>query len=175
MRGKMRKEGNHELFVTSNGNQILNLKNSGFYALVEGQKGDIIIFSDSDHEKEKTISSGKFYYVDFKNDPEFNDMPHLFLRNGNKFLELVLPEGLPNKSNKRKKLVRTRKPLPETIVLEHVKGRGDKGSLKKYQDKPEGLRSKTKEELYDMAREHNIKGRSKMSKENLVQKLSNKI
>jgi hypothetical protein len=35
-----------------------------------------------------------------------------------------------------------------------------------------GLNAKTKEELYDMAQEQNIEGRSKMSKEELVKALS---
>lgn len=172
MRGAFKKEGDYELFETTKGNQVLNLEDKNFYALVEGQKGDIIVYSDSDHKKKKSISKGKFYYVDFKNDPEFNDMPHLFMEDGKKFRELVLPEGLPTTKDKRRKLVRTSEKIPQQKVIDHVKGSGDKGSLKKYEKSPEGLRNKTKEELYELAKQQNLKGRSKMDKQSLVRKLS---
>lgn len=175
MRGKLKKEGNYELFRTTHGHEILNLKNKGYYALVEGQKGDLIVHSDSDHKKQKTISDGKYYYVDFKNDPEFQDMEHLFMEDGSQFRELVLPEGFPTKSDHQKKLVRTKDKLARQKVMEHVKGEGNKGTEKQYEDKKEGLRAKTKDELYDLAQKHNIEGRSEMDKEDLVKNLEKKM
>ena len=56
MRGKLKEEGKYELFKTTNGNEILNLDNDNFYALVKGQQGDIIVASDADHEKGKSLS-----------------------------------------------------------------------------------------------------------------------
>lgn len=175
MRGKLKKEGNYELFKTTKGHEILNLEDRDFYALVTGQQGDIIVHSDQDHKKQRTVSSGKFYYADFRNDPEFQDMPHLFMEDGSKFRELILPEGLPTKSDHQKKLVKTKERLSKDKVEEHVKGKGDKGSEKQYSDKKEGLRARTKEELYDLAQKHDIEGRSKMDKEELVNKLEGKV
>ena len=175
MRGKLKKEGKYDLFKTTNGNDILNLDDKKFYALVEGQKGDIIVHSDSDHKKEKSISKGKYFYADFDDDPEFQDMQHIFLEDGNKFRELILPEGLPTKSDVQKKLVRESRKLSEDKVLEHVKGKGNRGSEKQYQGEKEGLRNKTKDELYKLAKKHDIPNRSKMDKEELVKKLEGKV
>lgn len=175
MRGEMKKEGKYELFKTTHDHQILVLDDKYYYALVKGQKGDIIIGSDSDHKKDKSISSGKYYYADFDNDPKFKDMIHLFMEDGSKFREFILPEGLPKGSDYQKKLVRTDEKLSKSKVLEHVKGKGNKGDEEKYEGKIEGLRSKTKEELYDLAQKHDIKDRSKMDKEELVKNIKGKV
>ena len=175
MRGELKREGKYELFKTTHGHQILNLEDKDFYALVEGQKGDVIVHSDSDHQKDKTVSKGKFYYANFEDDPEFKDMLHLFMEDGKHYRELILPQGFPNKSNHQKKLVRTVEKLSEDKVMEHVKGKGNKGSEEQYEGKAEGLRNKTKEELYDLAQKHHIDGRSKMDKNELVKKLEGKV
>lgn len=174
MRGSIKIEGEGELFETTKGNQILNLDDDNFYALVEGQKGDIIVKSDSDHEKSRSISKGKFYYVDFEDDPEFQDMPHLFIEDENQYREFILPQGLPDSKDYQKKIIRSDKMVPEYKVKEHLEGKGDKGSEKQYSDKSEGLRNRTKEELYHLAQERKIKGRSKMNKKELIKSLMSK-
>ena len=174
MRGKLKNEGKYELFETTENHQILNLEDKNFYALVEGQKGDIIVHSDSDHKKQKTLSKGKFYYSDFKDDPAFKDMAHLFMEDGSKFRELILPEGFPTKSDTQKKLVRPKEKLSKQKVLDHVKGQGNKGDEEQYKGKAENLRNKTKKELYEMAKKQDIQGRSKMDKKELVKNLSSK-
>lgn len=147
MRGKVKKHGEYELFETTHGHQILKLDQKEWYALVEGQQGDIIVHSDSDHEKRKTIQKGEFYLADFKDDPEFKDMPHLFMQEGEHYTELILPNGLPTKSDHQRKLVRTDEKIGREKIREHIEGKGNKGSEKQYEDEPEGLRAKTKEEL----------------------------
>ncbi|MGB7786307.1 MAG: Rho termination factor N-terminal domain-containing protein [Salinimicrobium sp.] len=171
MRGKLKEEGNYELYKTNHGHDILNLDDENYFAFVEGDQGDVIIKSDSDHKKEKTVSRGKYYYADFKDDPEFKDMRHLFMEDGEKFSEIILPEGLPKESDYQKKLVRTDEKIPKDKVREHVKGKGNKGSEDQYEGKKEGLRNKSKEELYDKAQNQDIEGRSKMDKEELIKKL----
>lgn len=175
MRGEIKTEGKYELFRTTEEHTILNLNNELFFALVEGQKGEIIVKSDSDHKKKETIAEGNFHYIDFENDPEFQDMPHLFLKDNKEYRELILPEGLPDNQDKQKKLVRTEKKLKESTVWQQVKGRGNKGDEKQYSDKAEGLRTKTKEELYDLAQKYKIEGRSDMNKDELAQALEEKI
>ncbi|HET8809256.1 MAG TPA: hypothetical protein VFM65_03215 [Flavobacteriaceae bacterium] len=120
MKGELKREGKYELFKTSRGHQIINLGDE-YYALVKGQKGDIIVKSDADHEKDKTLFKGKYYYADFKNDPDFQDTPHLFLEDGDQFQEMILPEGFPEEKDYQKKLVRTEKKLSKEKVLRHVK------------------------------------------------------
>lgn len=171
MRGKLKEEGNYELYRTNHGHDILNLDDENYFAFVEGEQGDVIIKSDSDHKKEKTVSKGKYFYADFKDDPEFKDMRHLFMEDGEKFSEIILPEGLPKESDYQKKLVRTDEKIPKDKVKEHVKGKGNKGSEEQYEGKEEGLRNKTKEELYHKAQKQDIEGRSKMDREELIKKL----
>lgn len=175
MRGELKKEGKYELFKTTEDHEILNLDDKNYYALVKGQQGDIIVKSDSDHKKDKTISKGKFYYADFEDDPAFQDMEHLFMEDGDNFREIVLPQGFPTNKDKQKKLVRPDEKISKGKVMEHVKGKGDKGDEKQYKGKKENLRSKTKEELYDLAQKYNTKDRSKMEKEELVKKLEGKM
>lgn len=175
MRGKLKKEGSYDLFRTTKGHEILNLEDRNFYALVEGQQGDLIVHSDEDHKKQSSVSSGKYYYADFENDPEFRDVAHLFLEDKSKFRELILPQGLPTKSDHQKKLVRTKDKISRSKVEEHVKGKGNKGTEKQYSDRKEGLRARSKEELYELAKKHDISGRSKMNKEELVKKLQGKV
>lgn len=174
MRGKLQKHGHYELFKTTHGHQILNLDDKEWFAVVEGQRGDLMVHSDSDHEKEKTLGKGTFYLADFKDDPEFQDMPHLFMEKGDKFIEFILPNGLPTKSDHQKKLIRPDEQVPKDKVKEHVEGKGDVGNEKQYQDQPEGLRAKKKGELYEEAKKEGIEGRSKMDKEELVQHLKDK-
>lgn len=121
MKGELKKEGEYELFKTSRGHQILYLKDLGYYALVKGKKGEIIVKSDSDHEKDKTLSQGKFYYADFEGDEEFQDTPHVFMEDGEEFSEIILPEGFPQEKDYQKKLVRTDTKISRQKVLEHIR------------------------------------------------------
>lgn len=175
MRGKLKKEGDYELYKTTEGHQILKLDNKNYYALVKGQKGDIIVHSDSDHKKSKTLSKGNYYYADFEDDPAFENIAHLFMEDGTKYKEILLPEGLPTEKDIQKKLIRSSDKLSKAKVKSHVKGKGIKGDEKQYEDKAEGLRDKTKRELYEMAKKKEINGRSNMDKAELVKKLSEKL
>ncbi len=172
MRGKLENEGHYELFETTHGNQILNLNDKHFFAVVKGQRGDILVGTNEDHKKDKTLKEGHFYLSDFDDDPEFRDLPHLFLQEGNKYREWILPNDKPTQKDYQKKLVKTGNLVPRSKVERHVKGKGNVGSEKQYQEEPEGLRAKTKEELYEMARKKDLSGRSKMNKEELVKKLA---
>lgn len=115
-------EGRYDLFETTKGHQILSLNDEDWYALVEGEKGDIIVQSDSDHEKKKTLQEGRFYLADFEDDPDFNDVPHLFLQQGDQYQEFILPNGLPTRGDHQKKLIRSNKKVPESKIREHVAG-----------------------------------------------------
>jgi hypothetical protein len=171
MKGKLENEGNYELFRTTKGHQILNLNDKSFFAVIEGQKGDMLIATDSDHEKDKTIKKGKFYLADFDDDPEFNDLPHLFLQEGNKYREWILPNDKPSQKDYQKKLVKTSNLVNKSKVDEHIKGNSNKGKDEGQRKDPD-LSSKSKNELMAIARDKNLRGRSKMSKKELIRSIN---
>lgn len=187
MQGNLEKRGQYELFETTSGHRILNLNNRNFYAVVRGQRGEILVHSDKDHQKKKTIRKGDFYLADFKDDPEFSDIPHLFLQEDkNQYREWILPRDVPTGNDYQKKLVRTDNKVDADKVKYHTEGSGKKGREKKYSgtekeaksraeaagkkepSERENLMRKSKDELYEMAKRANIKGRSNMDKTELI-------
>src|SRR5690554_5100281 len=158
MSSKTKSTGRYELFKSTKGNDILHLKRIGWYALVEGQKGEIIVHSDSNHQKERNLQEGVYYYIaDFEGDPDFNDVPHLFLEKGEKFKEYILPNGLPASKDKQKKIITSKRLVSKEKVESHLKG---KEAIQK--EVKEGLSSKTKKELDAIAKKKEVRGRSKM-------------
>lgn len=188
MQGHLEKEGQYELFETTNGHQILALNNKNYFAIVKGKYGDILVKSDSDHQKKKTQKKGHFYLASFDDDPDFRDLPHLFLEEGDKFREWILPNNAPTEKDYKKKLIKTQDLLSREKVESHVKGSGQR-SNEKHDDSPtrharadknhkssdykrktrasseRGERSKA--DLYQEARKAGIEGRSNMNKEEL--------
>lgn len=167
MSTQVNKEGKYELFETTEGHQILHLNKKDWFALVEGQKGRIIVYSDNKHKKEHTLKKGSFYLAEFEDDPKFKDVPHLFLEQGKKYKEYILPNGLPSAKDKQKKVIETEELLSKEKVKAHIKGKGGN----KNQQKENGLASKTKAELLEMAKQKGIVGRSKMNKADLIKQL----
>jgi hypothetical protein len=100
-------QGTYELFETNHHHQILTLDGRHWFALVRGQKSDILVRSDADHIKDHTIQQGRFYLVDFDQDPKFSDMPHLFLEADGHYEEWLLPNGLPTDRDPQKRVVLT--------------------------------------------------------------------
>lgn len=103
----VQEEGHYELFETTKQHRILMLREALWYAWVEGQRGEILVKSDADHEKSRTLQQGRFFVVDFEDDPNYRDVPHLFLERDERYQELVLPNGLPTDRDDRKKIIAT--------------------------------------------------------------------
>src|SRR5919108_4412608 len=118
---KVQQQGPYELFETAHQHRILVLNQNQWFAWVQGQQGEILVHSDSDHKREHTIQQGQFYLVDFERDPTFKDMPHLFLQKGDRFEEVMLPNGLPTAEDHQKKLVKTGSALPEGELEEYLR------------------------------------------------------
>lgn len=171
MKGNLENEGNYELFSTTKGHQILNLNDKYFFAIIEGQKGEMMIATNSDHEKDKSLKKGKFYLARFDDDPEFNDLPHLFLQEGDKYREWILPNDKPSEKDYQKKLVRTGNMVSKSKVEEHIKGRNTGKVKSERGDKDSELGSKSKDELMKIARDKNLRGRSKMNKNQLIKSI----
>lgn len=107
---KIKDRGRYELVEDEHGHRFLVLGRR-WYAWVEGQKSPILVRTDSDHRKERVLRRGNFLHVDFKNEPKFRDVPHLFLENGDEYEELLLPNGLPTGTDPQKRLVVPHKAL----------------------------------------------------------------
>ncbi|MGK7392640.1 MAG: Rho termination factor N-terminal domain-containing protein [Candidatus Cyclobacteriaceae bacterium M2_1C_046] len=165
MNNKLKEKGHYEIFKTTEDNDILKLDKDEYYAMVETNQGHILVTTDEDHKKKKTLQKGDFYFVDFKKDPTFNDIPHLFLEEGKKYKEFILPKGLPNQSTKRKKIVFTDDKVEEDKVKRHVKNKEEKV------EQEESLMEMEKKELDRKAKKMGIKGYSNMRKKELAKKI----
>ena len=113
-------QGRYELFETPHHHRILRLNNDKLFALIRGQQGDMLVHSEREHERERTIQEGQFYLVDFDQDPKFRDIPHLFLEANGKYEEWVLPNGLPTKADPQKRVVFTDETLSKRELEEYL-------------------------------------------------------
>lgn len=121
MAADVKQQGDYELFVTTHDHRILVLNGQGWFAWVKGQESPVLVKSDSDHEKDRTLSKGKFYLIEFKDDPDFNDVPHLFLEQEDRYQEVILPNGLPTGRDEQKRLVEADETVQEDKLKEYVK------------------------------------------------------
>ena len=118
---EVKEKGNYELFETTHGHRILMLNNERWFAWVEGQKGEILVHSDSDHKKDRTIQEGDFYLAEFDDDPKFqNNRPHLFLQKDDHFQEVIVPNGLPTEHDNQKKVVATKETVATDELTDHL-------------------------------------------------------
>ncbi len=118
----VQRHGRYTLFETPRKNRILVLGDSQWFAWVGGQQGEILVRSDADHERERTIQEGEFYLVNFEDDPDFTDVPHLFLEQDGAFQEVILPNGLPTDDDPQKRVVGTDKTVDALKLRSHIGG-----------------------------------------------------
>ena len=128
MTATVQRRGRYTLFETPRQNRILVLGQDQWYAWVGGQQGDILVGSDRDHERDRTLQEGEFYLVDFVNDPDFTDMQHLFLEKNGDFVEVILPNGLPTDHDSQKRVVGTEKTISREKLTRHVPMTGATGA-----------------------------------------------
>lgn len=120
MTATVQRHGRYTLFETSRENRILSLGDELWFAWIKGQQGEILVSSDSEHERAKTIQQGEYYLVDFENDPSFTDVPHLFLERESEFQEVILPNGLPDGGDNQKRVVATDKTIEREELERHL-------------------------------------------------------
>jgi hypothetical protein len=120
MTATIQRQGRYTLFETPDQNRILSLGNDLWFAWVGGQQGDLLVRSDGDHERTRTIQEGEFYLVQFENDPNFTDVPHLFLGRNGGFTEVILPNGLPTDDDTKKRVVGTEKTVEAEMLRQHL-------------------------------------------------------
>jgi hypothetical protein len=121
MPARLKDSGRYSLFEDQHGHRFLVLNGERWYVWIEAQKSPILVRTDSDHKKKRDIQHGKFFLVDFKDDPKFKDMPHLFLQKGNAYQEFLVPNGLPTDRDPQKRFVVTRHTLPKKELEAYLK------------------------------------------------------
>ena len=114
-------QGGYELFETNHQHRILMLNDDRWFALIRGQQGDMLVHSERAHERERPIQRGRFYLVDFEQDPKFSDIPHLFLEAGQQYQEWVVPNGLPTKADPQKRVVLTDETLSKRELEDYLR------------------------------------------------------
>jgi hypothetical protein len=113
--------GKYELFEDAHGHRFLVLDGNRWYAWIDAQRSPLLVRTDSDHEIERTLQRGRFLLVNFRRDPKFKDMPHLFLQKGDEYQEYLLPSGLPSPRDPQVRFVVTRNSLPRKELEDYLK------------------------------------------------------
>ena len=122
MTATVQRHGRYALFETPRENRVLTLGSDLWFAWVKGDQGDILVRSDEDHERARTIQEGEYYLVDFQADPSFTDVPHLFLERDDHFQELILPNGLPTQDDSQRRVVETEKTMDRDELERNLAG-----------------------------------------------------
>jgi hypothetical protein len=120
MSAKVKAKGEYDLIEDQHRHRFIVLNGRRWYAIIGGQKSPILVRTDSDHQKKRELQHGEFLYVDFKNDPEFRDMPHLFLQKNGRYREFLLPNGFPTRQDPQKRLVITRHMVPKEKLQKYL-------------------------------------------------------
>jgi hypothetical protein len=116
----VQRQGRYTLFETPRQNRILVLGDDQWFAWVGGQQGEILVRSDSQHERDRIIQEGEYFLVDFEGDPSYTDVPHLFLERNGEFQEVILPNGLPTDDDTQKRVVRTERTITRDELERHI-------------------------------------------------------
>jgi hypothetical protein len=120
MAAKMRASGRYELVEDEHRHRFLVLDARRWYVWIDGQRSPILVHSRRSHAKTRSLQRGRYYLVEFHDDPKFRDLPHLFLQKGERFQEFLLPNGLPSERDPQKRFVVTRKTLPKKQLEAHL-------------------------------------------------------
>lgn len=131
-------QGQYELFETDHHHQILVLNSKLWFAAVKGKQGDMLVHSDSSHKKARTLQKGQFYLIQFRGDPKFKDIPHLFLEKGSLYQELMVPSGLPTEQDNQRMVVWTDETLQKTELDGYLKHPQPAGPGEERMDCPGG-------------------------------------
>ena len=135
---KVQSQGHYQLFETTHQHRVLVLDQKQWFAWVQAQQGEILVRSDADHQKHHTIQDGEFYLVDFEHDPTYKDMLHLFLQKGDRYEEVMLPNGLPTEKDHQKKLVKTHNTLAKDEFAGYLEHPAPQGSGEARMGRPGG-------------------------------------
>lgn len=116
MRGKVLNQGNYELLKSAEGRLLLLLnsviKKEKYFWDVSGDY-EFLILTEGFKEKSGDTSfevyrTGHFYLIDITEDPEYPDLPHLYLQDKrNNYEDFILPDGLPDLLDTEQEIITT--------------------------------------------------------------------
>ena len=113
----LKRKGNYEAFETTHQHKILVLDNSDYYAWIDTSLGHLLVKSDPEHQKAKTLNQGEYILITPQDEPDMkNNVDHLELRENGKYHTYILPNGLPTEEDKEKKIVYTDEYLSQEKV-----------------------------------------------------------
>jgi len=116
MRGKVQNQGNFELLKSEEGRLLLlinsDIKKEKYFWDVSGDY-EYLIQTEGVKEKSgdtafEVIRTGHFYLIDIIDDPEYPDLPHLYLQDQrNNYEDFILPDGLPDLLDTEQEIITT--------------------------------------------------------------------
>lgn len=106
-------QGEYRLIETKGHTRILILEDKVFAWITAGEIGEILVASYKTHTVDHILSAGKYRIYQVKDEPQLTDLLHLELHaGGGTWQGYLLPTGLPDKKDKRNRII----PTKETIT-----------------------------------------------------------
>ncbi len=116
--------GTYELIETLSGTTLLGFNGEEWYAWVEEEEGELLVFTDDTYDRRRMINQGEALLVYFEKEPGYRDMPHLFLGRPGKYEECLLPNGLPDQNDTQKRIVPTGRAIGKDELERHLESVG---------------------------------------------------
>jgi len=101
--------GYYRLIETKANTKILSLDGKNTFAWITADEiGEILITTHNPYSTDNILALGKYRIYDVKNEEKLTDLHHLELFVGEgKWQGYLLPTGLPNNKDKRKRIIPT--------------------------------------------------------------------
>ncbi len=103
------RSGDYRLIETKAHTKILSFDGKSTFAWINADEiGEILITSHNPYMTDNILALGKYRIYDVKDEPDLTDLQHLELFVGEgKWQGYLLPTGLPNNNDKRKRIIPT--------------------------------------------------------------------
>ncbi|HEY8399955.1 MAG TPA: hypothetical protein VIK89_01765 [Cytophagaceae bacterium] len=100
MKGSLCEKGNYQLFENDYGRRLLILDGRRWFAWVVENGNEKLYFTDNHHlDDYLMIREGVYFKTNVLDDPEYPNIPRLYLQHKDHYHEIILLEGLPNLLN----------------------------------------------------------------------------
>lgn len=105
----VKKTGDYRLIGTKGKTMLLVLDSKQSFAWINAKGiGEILVYSVKRHTTDTVLAMGKFRLYEVKNEPDLTDLQHLELLVGKgKWQGYLLPTGLPDETDNRKRIIPT--------------------------------------------------------------------
>ena len=95
------RQGDYQILRTTEDRRVLVLDGQSYvmhrayFTIAEGSQGELEAVNEADVDSLEVLRQGTYKVVVFCEDPQFQDIPYLFLEREGKYDELFIPRGLP--------------------------------------------------------------------------------